>query len=65
MAGRDKPEVRYRVWFEGERASRSRCFNGRTHACQWAIANQPARPFEVMEERRGVVRRLVRRLRKT
>jgi hypothetical protein len=64
MAGRTKSEVGYRVWFEGERAVRSRRFGSRSHASQWAIANQPNRPFEVFEERPGVARRLVRRLRK-
>ena len=62
MAGSDKHEVRYRVWFEGERAVRSRHFESRSHACQWAMANQPDRPFEVIEERRDVVRRFVSRL---
>ena len=64
MAGREAHEVRYRVWFEGEGAKRSRYFNSRSHACQWAMANQPNRPFEVMEERQGVMRRLVDRLQK-
>ena len=66
MAGRDKPVIGYRVWFEGESAPRSRRFVSRTHACRWALVNQSARPYELAEERRGrVVRRLVRRLRKT
>jgi hypothetical protein len=64
VAGKDNQEVRYRVWFEGEQKPRSRYFESRSHACQWASANQPNRPFEVTEERRGVVRRLSDMLRK-
>jgi hypothetical protein len=63
MGRRDNQEVRYRVWFEGESKVRSRDFASRSDASQWALSNQPDRPFEVMEERRGIVRRLLARLR--
>jgi len=56
-------EIRYRVWFEGEPAARSRYFTDRAEACAWASANQPNRPYEVQEERQGVGRRLFNRLR--
>ena len=56
-------EVRYRIWFEAESSPRLRYFTDRDDACAWAAANQPNRPYEVKQERQGVTRRLLDKLR--
>ena len=40
-------EVCYQVWFEGERAKRSRSFDDEEAAHAWARANQPSRRYEL------------------